>query len=588
MDIRKITLPFLISFLLGQVQPDSVQWVESISASAFCGPASILLTWEIPDKVDASLVRILRSDDINGPFQLINETNEKDFDRFLDKYLDEEERYFYIIEVISEKGEHFSTNRTTPVFERLDVFSTFHKPENVETHPVTPFDLILKEAVNFGSMLEENVFKGLLADSIALNAGTFLELIPLEYIPRLSHWLVDVSDTAFVAHMKRINDSSAVLFRNNVLLTPAEWDREFESASDHFQKKASKMKAVLNDVLYFIEGLPVLFLSGIKNSGDSLIIKVTDLNLREEYSSRMIMDLGDGLSEVEFYPGDMNFGQTATFSVEYSGDADSIYITFHNEPETSFVIPPAGHAVNYTLNGSTRITDELQSLSFGPGITGLVLNELFYSEGTIAIELFGETDLFDRYIVSIDDSAVWEIETFYPEADGFIDSTFILDTLDPVPHIVHLSRVGQDDKLKLVESFLVRGTLLTGKIPDGGKWTRLQSMSVGKTNMNRIAVKAAPDIPELFALYQNYPNPFNGETRLSFDLLQESKVNLYVSDALGHIVDRFIVDEVMTKGNYNFTWEGGSHSSGIYFFTLSAEVSGYQPVVFSRKMIYMK
>ena len=41
-------------------------------------------------------------------------------------------------------------------------------------------------------------------------------------------------------------------------------------------------------------------------------------------------------------------------------------------------------------------------------------------------------------------------------------------------------------------------------------------------------------------------------------------------------------------GIYNYLWEGENLSSGIYFITLQAEVNNIQPVVFSRKMIYLK
>ena len=42
-------------------------------------------------------------------------------------------------------------------------------------------------------------------------------------------------------------------------------------------------------------------------------------------------------------------------------------------------------------------------------------------------------------------------------------------------------------------------------------------------------------IPEIFVLYQNYPNPFNSNTRISFDLLQDAILSLYVTDATGRI-----------------------------------------------------
>ena len=95
-------------------------------------------------------------------------------------------------------------------------------------------------------------------------------------------------------------------------------------------------------------------------------------------------------------------------------------------------------------------------------------------------------------------------------------------------------------------------------------------------------------LPEFFILYQNYPNPFNGETRITFDLLEDAIVSLYVIDAKGRVHDKFIDNEYITSGNYNYNWVGDSKSTGIYFFTIHVTVQNHPPTVLSRKMIYLK
>jgi hypothetical protein len=95
-------------------------------------------------------------------------------------------------------------------------------------------------------------------------------------------------------------------------------------------------------------------------------------------------------------------------------------------------------------------------------------------------------------------------------------------------------------------------------------------------------------IPEIFALYQNYPNPFNAQTTISFDLLQPALVSLYINDAAGRIIHLFFEESQMGKGLYSYSWSGESYSSGVYFMTIQAQVDDYLPVVYSRKMIYLK
>ena len=54
-------------------------------------------------------------------------------------------------------------------------------------------------------------------------------------------------------------------------------------------------------------------------------------------------------------------------------------------------------------------------------------------------------------------------------------------------------------------------------------------------NIDKKTMMDSSLIPELFVLYQNYPNPFNSNTRISFDLLQDATLSLYVTDATGRI-----------------------------------------------------
>ena len=95
-------------------------------------------------------------------------------------------------------------------------------------------------------------------------------------------------------------------------------------------------------------------------------------------------------------------------------------------------------------------------------------------------------------------------------------------------------------------------------------------------------------IPELFILYQNYPNPFNGQTKISFDLLEDAIVNLYVTDATGRIHDKLLDQEYKNAGVHNYIWDGNGRSTGIYFITLVAHINESPPIIFSRKMIYLK
>ena len=90
-------------------------------------------------------------------------------------------------------------------------------------------------------------------------------------------------------------------------------------------------------------------------------------------------------------------------------------------------------------------------------------------------------------------------------------------------------------------------------------------------------------LPTEFALHQNYPNPFNPATKISFDLPQDSKVNLVVYDLLGRKVSRLVNNEFKVAGKYTYDFNGAPLSSGVYFYRIETE--GFTN---AKRMILMK
>ena len=72
-------------------------------------------------------------------------------------------------------------------------------------------------------------------------------------------------------------------------------------------------------------------------------------------------------------------------------------------------------------------------------------------------------------------------------------------------------------------------------------------------------------------MHQNYPNPFNPATKISFDLPQDSKVNLVVYDLLGRKVSRLVNNEFKVAGKYTYDFNGAPLSSGVYFYRIETE-----------------
>jgi hypothetical protein len=85
-----------------------------------------------------------------------------------------------------------------------------------------------------------------------------------------------------------------------------------------------------------------------------------------------------------------------------------------------------------------------------------------------------------------------------------------------------------------------------------------------------------------FTLAQNYPNPFNPTTTISFSLQKAGKVMLDVYNTVGQKVATLVNDK-MTAGEHEVTFNGKDMASGVYLYRLTAN-----NVTLTKKMMLIK
>jgi len=76
-------------------------------------------------------------------------------------------------------------------------------------------------------------------------------------------------------------------------------------------------------------------------------------------------------------------------------------------------------------------------------------------------------------------------------------------------------------------------------------------------------------LPADFILYQNYPNPFNPTTNIRFRISDAGFVSLKIYDLLGN-ENLILVNEEISAGEYELTFDGINLPSGTYFYQLRA------------------
>lgn len=128
-----------------------------------------------------------------------------------------------------------------------------------------------------------------------------------------------------------------------------------------------------------------------------------------------------------------------------------------------------------------------------------------------------------------------------------------------------------DSQTIIVAQFIARGTSNLNSV------TKLKQLADVVANYTVGINQIGTTVPSNFALSQNYPNPFNPETRIKFTIpaiqnLISNVVTLRVFDMLGREVS-VLVNESLSPGIYEVTFDGSKLASGLYFYRL--QMDGY-------------
>jgi len=111
---------------------------------------------------------------------------------------------------------------------------------------------------------------------------------------------------------------------------------------------------------------------------------------------------------------------------------------------------------------------------------------------------------------------------------------------------------------------------------------RDQQISIYYNTGTYTSIKHEESKMMFFELFQNYPNPFNPSTIITFQLPENSHVNLDVFDILGQRVLTLVNDQ-RNAGMHTVEFDGAGLCSGTYFYKLKAG-RFFQ----MRKMVYMR
>ena len=563
--------------------------VHPVNMEVFDGEGSLLLHWTFADTIKAKEIRIYKRNSQNENFDLIS-TLDFNSDRYLDNKCKPLDRYFYFIEVIDQKGRKHISDNIRPSFgtsmlidnsETFDVSSTW----DILSH------LIYESFNKYHSDVSDGTRKGILnlLSQNTVHGGSWVENYPMKHFSELKSLMEQ--RPRFMPDNQNLEEELEVFekkYRNKLLLTPQEWN---SNISDLYSFTKEKWYLLVDLFQYYqdqIDKIPPIIFSGSSNDNDVNEVFLFIINpLKIEKNKTTSLKYNDEIIDLQL-SASLLAGSEVRFVVPSEWEYAELIIGKKIVDRIDFII---NEKILKTLDNDIVPVKSIDGLKQSRKRTNIWINELYWNPNNtnLSIEVAGFTSE-QQHIIRLNNDVLWNVDLSYSFDMQYADSTFNLDLSKYTDPIILYYDLVKEDAQETIEMIKISPSAIINaqRFPDGEKWTNTKDNTFGFKNIEQRSIMNNSLIPELFVLYQNYPNPFNSNTRISFDLLQDATLSLYVTDATGRVKTIFSDKEFYVSGKYNFDWNAENFSTGVYFFTINAEIDGYLPVIYSRKMIYLK
>jgi len=589
---RVIQYIILICFFNGLIHSEPIMNNNSlhpIDVEVHNGIESLLIHWSYPDSIEVKSINVYRRSSQQNEFmlikQIINET-----DRFLDLECLEWERLFYHVEIIDINGYSFKSDQIRPGFGTcLPIIETIDK-EQYQSLTNLINQILLQSFIEAYPDISQNALTKLVDIILTdqLNEYVWIEEYPIRYLNEIksifeSSFKFTINDD-LLSEVHKLEPKT----RNYFMLTPKEWSKRvniiYSQIVDNWILLANSFDSNIEKLKTSKPIIISSFAVDEKSNSELMIVVIDPTQLKQKEISlihkneRQILESNNNL-----FPG----SEILINNLENWENAE-LWVDDKLVDRVDFL---SNMKIKKTLDNELIPTNNLSGIKVAKLNSEVWLNEILWDpkNSKISLEVAGIYSGSDKYVVSINDKVIWDL-SFKPNFNmAYNDSTFYLNDYFEEDQLI-LSYQNLADPENNIEFFILdqKQQLILHRYPDGRSWSKTDQSSFGRENNSQSINIDNSLIPDLFVLYQNFPNPFNNNTRISFDLLQDATLSLYVTDATGRIKTIFSDKEFFNSGKYTFDWNAESFSTGIYFFTINAQVDGYIPVVFSRKMIYLK
>jgi len=550
------------------------------------GRGSILISWSIPDSIVFDEVRVFSKEFGGEKFELLS-LIENDEPNYLDLDCTPSKRYFYKIEITDIYGRIYSSSSDTPAFgtcrDIQDSKLFDEKITSIHQLVISHLQLELKRIypyINFRPALE------LLSPKI-ISDYKWIEVFPLEQLNAFEQAIPFLDDAIQDSKLIQSVTSYGDTYSNLFYVKPSEWKALVNETISSMRKEWTKLILQYDEALHLFDVIAPVRIVGCQPIENGYDLKIYFFHPDQIENKDVYLISGEEFINVDL--NKKNNSKLITIHVPNSWDdvdlmVDDVFI--QNFPliiHDAIICTIEGDLIpmDSTSHGIIKVRRKKSSL---------LLNEITWNPFSrkLGIELMAKENIDEVYTIKNNEMILWEISVPAGLKKQYVDSTLILNQEVSFPAVIALESFFEDISQSIEYIVLDSLPFAISRLPDGQSWHYSNSQTLGSPNHQSNGSLSEQFVPELFILYQNYPNPFNGQTKISFDLLEDAIVNLYITDATGRIHDRLVEEEYKNSGIHNYVWDGNGRSTGIYFITLVAKINDAPPAIFSRKMIYLK
>ena len=567
---------------------------ESLPLELFVydGQGSILLSWTYPE-IEINKINLFMKKFDEKDFNYLASINSNQT-KYLDINCDEGARYFYKMELEDINGVRYSTDIEMPPFGNcLNENKEIEFTNNIHSVNDLIFNHIGKKLKEINRNNDLLLVLRLLQQTNPQSKNNWIERFPLKILneikPHIPVFDDIINDPNFAENILNYGGK----YRNHLYLNPESW---IIKVNESVVKIRNDWEILYNQYSLATDEFDII---------SPLRVLSSEYSDDEHFLLRLYLFHVDKLEDSDVYilSGkeyiDLNrYKKKGLDCVNIKVPSYWDYIDLMIDDKLIQRAPLfIDKSITYTLEGDMIPKNEyisedngLGEIYIGSDKSSFWFNEIVWdpSEYKFMVELSGIPSIGNKYTIYYNDFLLWDVNYNSNFEDTFFDSSFTLAKDIDLPITISLSKV--DDKQTTVLEYILLDTIdfAISRVPDGNKWIKSELYTLGRTNQITENPYRNNIVPDIFVLYQNYPNPFNGSTKISFNLLEDAVISLYVTDAKGRVHDKLLDNQYTNVGNYNYVWDGEDRATGIYFITLQATINEAPSAIVSRKMIYLK